>query len=167
MKPGYLFWFFPIVGPHEVAAIRPRNAEYPLEFKAGDNIGMVGVMVGIETRRIENPASGCEYHRSDLQFSDTRRIRIQDCPSQADLFAKAAADAALGVNGIDHRYGLGVRDVGGSSAIEASVVIVCGSQGAGMSACTTARAFGSVNIARGLAQLGDESARPAVERFDF
>ena len=146
-----------------MAEVRPRRAQYPLKFKAGNNIGMVGVMVGIETGRIENPASGCEHHRSNLQFSDARRIRIQDGPGQADLFAKTAADAGLGVNGIDHRYGLGVRDVGGGSPIKAAVVFVCGSQGAGLSACTTARAFGSVNIARGLAQPGDEPSRPAVK----
>lgn len=69
LEPCDLLRLLAVVWPHEMPPVGAGSRENALELKAGDDVRVIGVVVGVELRWIEDIVSVGQYDGSHLNCS--------------------------------------------------------------------------------------------------
>ncbi len=127
LEPSDLLRFLVVGQAHEMSARGTRRRQDALHFHGGDHVGMLGVAVGIELRRIERLEAGGQYDGTHVEFHDFVLHGVVDRVHAAKLgadlaFAGLEMHADVPVDGRRVGHGLRIGHVDGLAALEPHVV---------------------------------------------
>ena len=150
-----------------MALVGSRGTEDALEFQAGNDIGLVHIVIDIQTGRIEDLVARCQHHGAHFHLGPAGLLVIPDGFGQADLFTEAAADADVAVNDKTSWNCLGILHVGGFAQIKTLVEFIDSRCRAYPTALSTGGALLQVYVARVIDKFSIKVAGLAFKIFHF